>query len=212
MIQLQAPSWPQKAQRLIQQDPRKAGLLGALLLVLAFTAFRLISSGETTPSTVQASHEGLQVGPQSLLTNSNTPDADGATLAGGASTPVLAWLDMPAPPLTRNPFQIRYEIFPPEVIKSEPTIEGRGFWDEIAKSLTVQVDQEEKKHVVLQAVQTRASRLQVASVIMGPTPRAMIDDKLVGEGDVVANFRVLKIEARRIIVESEGIRLEIQMK
>jgi hypothetical protein len=47
---------------------------------------------------------------------------------------------------------------------------------------------------------------------MGAKPKAVIDGALVGEGDVVAQFRVLKIEARRIIVEREGIKLEIQMK
>ena len=40
----------------------------------------------------------------------------------------------------------------------------------------------------------------------------MINGKLIAEGDVVASFRVLKIEPRRIIVEREGIRLEILMK
>jgi hypothetical protein len=46
---------------------------------------------------------------------------------------------------------------------------------------------------------------------MGPNPRAVINGELVGEGDVVAEFRVLKIEARRIVIEREGIRLEITM-
>ena len=39
-----------------------------------------------------------------------------------------------------------------------------------------------------------------------------VNGERVGEGDVVASFRVSRIEARRIIVEREGIRLEIQMK
>jgi hypothetical protein len=47
---------------------------------------------------------------------------------------------------------------------------------------------------------------------MGASPKAVIDGGLVGEGDVVASFRVLRIEPRRIIVEREGIKLEIQMK
>ena len=57
-----------------------------------------------------------------------------------------------------------------------------------------------------------AGNLRLDSIIMGPQPKAMIDGKLVAEGDVVALFRVLKIEPRRIIVEREGIKLEIQMK
>ena len=54
--------------------------------------------------------------------------------------------------------------------------------------------------------------MKLQSTMMGPQPKALVNGELVGEGDVVAAFRVLKIEARRIIVEREGIRLEIQMK
>jgi hypothetical protein len=51
-------------------------------------------------------------------------------------------------------------------------------------------------------------------------PKAVLNGELVGIGDVVAStagearttFRVLKIEARRIIVEREGIKLAVPMK
>jgi hypothetical protein len=57
-----------------------------------------------------------------------------------------------------------------------------------------------------------ADQLRPTSTIGGPNPKAMINGALVGEGDVVASFRIIKIEARRILVEREGIRLEIPMK
>jgi hypothetical protein len=47
---------------------------------------------------------------------------------------------------------------------------------------------------------------------MGETPKALIDGELVGEGDMVGSFRVLRIEPRRIIVERDGVRLEIPMR
>jgi hypothetical protein len=40
----------------------------------------------------------------------------------------------------------------------------------------------------------------------------MINGSMVGEGEVVAQFRVLRIEARSVVVEREGIKLEIPMK
>ena len=60
--------------------------------------------------------------------------------------------------------------------------------------------------------QAEAAKLRLDSIMWGTQPKAMIDGKLVAEGDVVALFRVLKIEPRRIIVEREGIRLAILMK
>ena len=58
----------------------------------------------------------------------------------------------------------------------------------------------------------QAGQLKLQTTLMGPTPRAVVNGMSVGEGDVVAEFRVFKIEARRIIVEREGIKLEIPMK
>ena len=66
--------------------------------------------------------------------------------------------------------------------------------------------------LVVEAVQRQAAEMRLQSTVMGAKPKAVIDGALVGEGDVVAQFRVLKIEARRITVEREGIKLEIQMK
>jgi hypothetical protein len=193
-----------KAQSLIQQDPRKAGILGALLLVLAFMIVRYVMSAQR-PDVAHGSHAGLRV--DDPLTGAVAKEKSAA-----AASPVMTWLEQPPRPITRNLFALKLELFPPEVTKSEPIQEVRGFWDEIAKSLTDQVDQQEKKQEMLQHLQQQASALQVASVMMGAVPKAIINDKLVGEGDVVAEFRVLKIEAWRIVVEREGIRLEIQMK
>ena len=88
-----------------------------------------------------------------------------------------------------------------------------------AKSLPTQADQKEQRLTPAEILrqqagqlQAEAFRLQLQSTVMGAKPKAVIDGALVGEGDVVAQFRVLKIEARRIIVEREGIKLEIQMK
>jgi hypothetical protein len=47
---------------------------------------------------------------------------------------------------------------------------------------------------------------------MSASPKAVIGGEMVGEGSVVAEFRVLRIEPRRIIIEREGIKLEIPMK
>ncbi|HRK31446.1 MAG TPA: hypothetical protein PLD59_10240 [Tepidisphaeraceae bacterium] len=206
MLQTTIQSWQRSIQRQVKQQPGRTGLLGALLIVLLLAGGRMVLSDKAAPSVALAARQGPTIAGASPAPTESRRDV------AGASAAVLNWLDAPAAPLMRNPYYIRYEIFPPDATKPQETLGGRGFWDEIAKSLTVAVDEEEKKHEKLQDLQRRASELRVASVMMGPSPRALIDDKLVGEGDVVANFRVLKIEARRIIVEAEGIRLEIQMK
>jgi hypothetical protein len=126
------------------------------------------------------------------------------------------WADAPLAPVSRNLFAIRLEYFPVEGPKT-PTGDVReraddGFWARLEKSLALQADQRDKRENQKANYIKAAAQLKLNSTIMGPQPKALVTGELVGEGDVVAEFRVVKIEARRVIVEREGIRLEIQMK
>jgi hypothetical protein len=87
-----------------------------------------------------------------------------------------------------------------------------GFWDELAKSMTSHADVKKERQILVENLARQASQLRLQSTIMSASPKAVIDGGLVGEGDVVASFRVLRIEPRRITVEREGIKLAIQTK
>jgi len=78
--------------------------------------------------------------------------------------------------------------------------------------MTSRADVKKERQILVENLARQASQLRLQSTIMGASPKAVIDGGLVGEGDVVATFRVLRIEPRRITVEREGIKLEIQMK
>jgi hypothetical protein len=80
------------------------------------------------------------------------------------------------------------------------------------KSMTFRADVRKERQILVENLQQQASQLRLQSTMMGAKPKAVIDGEMVEEGEFVASFRVLKIEARRIIVEREGIKLEIQMK
>jgi hypothetical protein len=73
-------------------------------------------------------------------------------------------------------------------------------------------DQRKERQILIENLQLQAMQLRLQSTVMGATPRALLNGDMVREGDVVASFRVLKIEPRRIVVEREGIKLEIPMK
>jgi hypothetical protein len=116
---------------------------------------------------------------------------------------------------------VRLEYFPRDV--KGPTaslVESEGFWDAVAKSLPSQADQKKERQILAENLQLKAAELKLQSTVLGPTPKALVNGELVSEGDVLASgsgesrtpFRVLKIEPRRIIVEREGIMLEIPMK
>jgi hypothetical protein len=204
----------ESVRRAVQNDPRKAGILGALLLILAFMVTRLAWSASSGPSVAHATHAGLRLGPSEAPWAVPGPRAEGRGRTADSGTPLTRWLESASPTtLSRNPFAIAFERFPPDPTASAPETGGRrSFWDDLAKSMSDDADQQERKQEKLLSLQAQARDLRVSSVMMGPTPRAVVNDTLVGEGDVVAGFRVLRIEARRIVVEREQVRLELQMK
>jgi hypothetical protein len=87
---------------------------------------------------------------------------------------------------------------------------GQGFWDELAKSLAAKADQEKARRILIGNLQAQASKLNLQSTVMSNgSTKAMVNGTLVEEGDTVSGFKILKIEARRMVVEREGIRLEV---
>jgi hypothetical protein len=108
---------------------------------------------------------------------------------------------------------VNYDFFPQDGSKTAPVLraaQGDGFWDQLQKSMTARADQKKEKEVLVENLRLQAAQLKVQSTVMGASPKALVNGELVGEGEVVASFRVLKIEARRIVVEREGIKLEVR--
>jgi hypothetical protein len=112
------------------------------------------------------------------------------------------------------------EFYPSKSMQSAPAESETGqFWKEIEKSQSVEADQKKRREILVENLQREAAKLRLQSTVMGPEPQAIIGGSLVKEGDVVASgglngglqFRVLGIEARRVIIEREGIRLELRM-
>jgi hypothetical protein len=119
----------------------------------------------------------------------------------------------PVPPLSRKLFAVRVDYFEVDGNGTSPATEvEEGFWSKLGKSMVNQADRMDKRENLIANYTAQASKLRLESIMLGSQPKAMVNGKLIGEGSVVAEFRVLKIEARRIVVEREGIQLEIQMK
>jgi hypothetical protein len=60
------------------------------------------------------------------------------------------------------------------------------------------------------AVYTSAeSILDIGSILYSDSPRALINGVVVGEGDVIAGFRVHRIDRRTVIVEKNGVRVHL---
>jgi len=204
-----------KMVRAVRNDPKNAGILTVLVAILVVLQVRLqMSEKDAGPARATAG-----VTPGHPLHGGSAAGGAGGDFANASGKPLdsaaalRAWMESPATPLTRNLFQVELDRFPQDgsrvrTANKEPV----GFWDELAKSMTSRADVKKERQVLVENLARQANQLRLQSTIMGASPKAVIDGDLVGEGDVVASFRVLRIEPRRIVVEREGIKLEIQMK
>ena len=198
-----------------RKDPQKAGILVVLVAILVVLQVRLALSNKDGPSRATAA--------VTTATASGNPTVGLTTPRPETRNALQAWLEQPAENINRNLFAVNLDRFPQDSGKTASAGSRSSlFWDELAKSMSQQADVSRERKVLIENLAQQASQLRLQSTMMGAVPKAVINGELVREGDVVASgatgegqgvsFRVLKIEARRIVIEREGIKLEIQMK
>ena len=209
------PTIINKAIAAVRKDPQKAAILTVLVAILGVLQVRLALKEKSGPSSATAS--------TTSATSNNGASGGTAGSRADSRNALHAWLEQPSDSINRNLFAVNLDRFPQDSGKTA-SVGGRSplFWDELAKSMSQQADVRKERRVLHENLAQQASQLRLQSTMMGAQPKAVVNGGLVGEGDVVASgasgdtrsvtFRVLKIEARRIIVEREGIKLEIQMK
>jgi hypothetical protein len=202
-----------KLSKAIRKDPQKAGILTVLVAILLVLQFRLQTSRSEGPSQALAAPTGPTAGTPSHNQWSPSDGTGQSAAPVDSATALRLWMNATPAPITRNLFAVDLDRYPQDGhrVATAPR-GGQGFWDDLAKSMSFRADVKKERQTLVENLQQRASQLRLQSTLMGASPKAVIDGDLVGEGDVVASFRVLKIEPRRIIVEREGIKLEILMK
>jgi hypothetical protein len=200
-----------------KDDPKKAGILAVLVLVMLVMWGKFALTGKSEP----ASAVGAVNPPATLAVAGRTVSDNAARLRFSEHAERLSdWTRQPVKPLSRNLFAVNLTYYRRDGSNVAQQDGEQGFWEELAKSRAAQTDQKKARQILIENLQLQASQIKLQSTLMGSTPKAMVNGKLVGIGDVVAvetaeartTFRVLKIEARGMIVEHEGIKLAISMK
>lgn len=205
----------------MRHDPHKAGVLIALFAILLVLQVRLQMNRGQGTSVASAAPEARADNADGSMTGGPT-GGDRPIKPQDLAAAMRDWSNAPSQPLSRNLFAVDLDHFPQDGTRTAPVVNagGQGFWDELAKSMAYRADARKEQQILLENLQQQANQFRLQSTIMTNPPRAVVDGELVGEGDVVACgtgdartvFRVLKIEPRRIEIERQGIRLEIQMK
>ena len=201
----------------IKSDPKRTGVLAVLVAVLGVMWGRMAMQGGGGPQSADAAPANHSASDNAVVTG-----GQGAGRDAVASEALVKWREAPVSPVVRNLFAVQLDHYAQQGARSAApaATSGEGFWDELAKSISTQADQKKQHDIFVQNLIQQAGELEVQTIVMGAVPTAAVNGQVVGVGSVVAagsgssraEFRVLKIEARRIIVEREGIKLEIPMK
>ena len=191
--------------RQVKAEPKKAAallLLGVVLIAMWAKIF--IFSEPRQASAGASAGQNVKVPTSYILNQQLSP----------ASRSLLEWTKKPITGTKRNLFAIKLDYFP--VDGSRPMFSGDdadGFWDQLAKSLAAKADQEKARGILRDNVRAKASRLDLQSTgTFNGTPKAMVNGTIVQEGDTIEGFLIVKIETKRIVVEMEGIQVEVIFK
>jgi len=201
--------------RACERDPRRAVLAAGVGLAMAGLALRALAGAPSTSALGRAGHAdpGTSRNP---ATNGVFQTAAPSQSAAGDG--LVEWLDAERHPPRRDLFAA--DALPGvdasvTAATGSQTVEksrfDEGLWDEVAKSMAARADHSWERQTRLADLKREAGRLRLTKIVTGPPPAAFVNDELVEEGCVVASFRVLRIEPRRIIVEREGIRLDVPL-
>ena len=203
----------------VRSEPKKAAALAVLVSLMALMWAKVLVSEHGGPASASASAGavgkgagGGGAGGTGGSDTRNVAHSGGVAQLSGAAAALREFKLGPINDAHRNLFHVKLEYFAKEGSGEAPRTreDGRGFWDELAKSLAAKADQEKARRILIGNLQAQASKLNLQSTVMSNgSTKAMVNGTLVEEGDTVSGFKILKIEARRMVVEREGIRLEV---
>lgn len=211
-------TWQQKLTTAIKSDPKRSGVLAILLVVLLVAAGRA-ALGAKTPVVTKASAVTAKGG-----RTDNAREPRSANRRDGHAA-MRRWLAGPAPKVNRNLFAAHIDHYPQlSGRRGKNSQNGTKDLSPEEKLNRLSADEAKERQTLTDRLQLEARQLSLTSTVTGATPKALINGQMVKEGDVVASgsgdsqasesgdgFRVLRIEARRVIIEREGIKLEILM-
>jgi hypothetical protein len=205
-----------KLQAAARKDPKKAGVLSVLVLVMAGLWVKVLvhpapkSAAAGTPAAAASRGQG---GRATASAARRPAPADNTGRFPSAQR--TSWTTVRLAPAGRNLFAIDYDRFEKSgksTASGAPVQQTGDSAADLAKSGPSQADLNKERQILVANLQTQAAGLKLQTTVMGPSPKALVNGTLVGEGDSVASFRVVKITPRGMVIEREGIKLEVQMK
>lgn len=202
------PTWQSKLNAAIRRDPRKTGLLTVLAVVFAIFFGRAVIGQKANPAPAPA---GMLPEVKPTTGSENGLKASGKR---DNSAAMRQWLSSKPAKIDRNLFAVQLNYYPQA---SDKAVRPANPSDQ-DKSAVQDADDLKERQARFETLKLQAKQFKLQSTLMSATPRALINGDLLKEGDQIAasadesaKFRVVKIEARRVILEREGEKIVLWM-
>jgi hypothetical protein len=180
----------------LQADKKKAAMLGVLGLVALVLLVRLVFSG--SPSTSSAAI-------------ANRPGKEPVAKIDGPIRP-LTIKNAPASTRRRNEYlagmnrTIERDIFVPDPTFFPPE---KNPQKEVTEPKLTSGELEKQRH---EAIRKQAKALNLQSTIVGSSPIAVVNGKVLHKGDWMAGFQVIEVKPRSCVVKKDDVLVELKME
>jgi len=185
----------------LRRDPKKASILGVLVLVLLIVGVREVARRAGSPGAGSAA----------------TPRAGGAGGEAGLRKPVNA-LKAPGPPKGGNrqadasgpgaKLPVDRDIFTPNMMYFP--VEEAAKPSKVVSAAAV-IDPNAKAEAARREVLARAKALSLQSTVIGAVPTAIVNGRVLRVGDWINDLQVIEINSRSCQLEKSGIRVVLEM-
>lgn len=203
MTERKNPTWPDRALKQFKAQPLRTTVMVMLMAAMALLWVRHFAAGGSAKPAVASNK------PPATIVSSATVSAGPQTLSKAAAA-LREFLDRPPVEIRRNLFAVKLEHFRSDGMQLAANVQGGGFLNNWAKWVLSKADQENARRFLIVNLKEKASKLNIQSTMAsGDTLMALINGKLVSEGDIVAGFKIVRIELNRVYVEREGIKFEV---
>jgi hypothetical protein len=196
-MQNQSPLNPfEKVRLALARDPKRTSVMAGLAVIMLILWGRMLMGGPAaaTASFIRRSVSALTDGPP-------------AQPRLQASSPVLDWLAKPKAPVSRNLFAIHLDYY----ARAGDHDKAGDAAVESMNATGDEADQKRERQILLENLQSQASKMKLQTTMMGNPPQAMVNGELVKEGDIIGGFVVVQIQPRRVVIQQDGVVLEIVM-
>lgn len=197
-----AGPWSARLKAELLRDKKKTGLLLGLVLVAGIVGGKALLGGKT-PAAAQARNSPVTAGTAGGGTVQ--PSLDRAA-ADQRRAQYLANLDRR---IGRDIFRMSSDYFPLEgqVPAPAPAVAEPDFLDHLTQ--LAQGDGSDSKKEAL--IRAQAQSLALQSTMLGSSPSALINGRVLHVGDVISGFALTQIDTQTVTLTREGVTVTLQM-